>query len=149
MLEWINRVLFEVLTRCDKNCLCMIFEMLVDEIYKTQPSTIRLGLLLVTTAEKCLKEFEFLDAASSDHYQNFLRALDCSLPWSIKNNILALNVLIVDGVVAPLPISMLDAICLTVYGFYDCLKYQKETIKEKYELARSMGQFFGILNEKG
>lgn len=81
MVEWIERVLFEVLARCDRNCLCMIFEMLVDDIYKTQSRTLRLGLLLVDIAQKCLREFVFLDSASSDHYQNFLRALDSSLPW--------------------------------------------------------------------
>lgn len=43
---------------------------------------------------------------------------------------------------------MLDAICLTVYSFYDCIKNSKESVKEKYQLARSISEFLRVLEEK-
>lgn len=43
---------------------------------------------------------------------------------------------------------MLDAICVTVYSFYDCLRSSKETLREKFTIASSIVGFLKILYEK-
>jgi hypothetical protein len=55
---------------------------------------------------------------------------------------------IIDSFSTPLSITLLDAICLTVYSFYDCIKTSNETLKQKYELACSITQFFKVLKDK-
>jgi hypothetical protein len=58
MLDWIIRTFFEVIRICNERsqaCLPMIFEVLIDEVYRSRESTVQQDSLLIKICKKCIE----------------------------------------------------------------------------------------------
>jgi hypothetical protein len=49
------RVFFDLFKYFDSNCLAMVLELLIEEIYYTREYSIEEGLLFIRMAKKCIE----------------------------------------------------------------------------------------------
>lgn len=85
MLDWIIRVFFDIVKICSTTCLPMIFEVLIDEIYRTREGNLQEGSLLIRICRKCVEEYEVVEHATSEQFGNYIRQIEMGLPGKIKS----------------------------------------------------------------
>lgn len=88
LVEVVVRTFEEIVRLCDVGCLSLVFEILMEELYKTKDQ--ETGTIIFSMAKKCIQEKDFIDSATTDQYQIYIRPLDKFLPLKTLTQIIDL-----------------------------------------------------------
>jgi hypothetical protein len=119
LLKIIIRSFYSICNRCEATAVCMIFEFLVEEVFRINNISLDPGSIIIRVCCEVLKKYRLMDFVNPDDVSTILKPLDAAQPHRTRLEILYMNDVILKECTTPLGISLIDTICKMIQSLYD------------------------------